>query len=224
MQSLPRCALKTPVFQVDTLNAPMRIGLDLDNTLVCYDRVFVAAAREMGVPALADTTDKTQVREAARRFGGETLWQSLQGQVYGRLMPLATLMEGAGDFLSRCRQRGIAVAIVSHKTEYGHFDPARVNLRHAAMDWLDNNGFFNADGFAMARQSVHFETTRDEKVARIAAMDFSHFVDDLSEVLDHPAFPARVQRLLFDPAGQTVEGCYRRCRTWKEIGQEIFGD
>ena len=31
----------------------LRIGIDLDNTLVCYERLFAELAREHGLPATA---------------------------------------------------------------------------------------------------------------------------------------------------------------------------
>ena len=46
----------------------------------------------------------------------------------------ATLIPGVDAFLRRCRTEGCAVSIVSHKTEYGHYDPDRVNLRDAARE------------------------------------------------------------------------------------------
>lgn len=199
----------------------MRIGLDLDNTLVCYDRVFAAAAAELGVSVGAG--GKTAIRDELRRRGDETAWQRLQGQVYGRLMPMAQLMEGAAGFLRRCRDNRVPVWIVSHKTEYGHFDSARVNLRVAARAWLGAQGFFDAGGFALDANRVFFEDDRHAKVARIGTLDFTHFVDDLPEVLDDPGFPASVRRLLYAPDGAAAVS-YDVCASWRDIEREVFGD
>lgn len=203
----------------------MRIGIDFDNTLIGYDHVFAAAAVEAGLlpPGFAGT--KQQVRDTLRREpDGETAWMRLQGQVYGRLLPRARLIDGVADFLRRCRTRGVPVAVVSHKTEYGHFDEARVNLRDAARRWMAGHGFFDPDGFGLSGADVFFEPTRAAKIARIAALRCSHFIDDLEEVLGDPAFPADTARYLFaGDAAPLPAGPFVACRTWSEIADAILG-
>ena len=44
---------------------------------------------------------------------------------------------------------------------------------------------------------VYFESTRAEKLKRIAALSLTHFIDDLEEVLTDPDFPPNVERILF---------------------------
>lgn len=198
----------------------MRIGLDLDNTIVSYDHVFAAAAGELGLLPAGTALSKLDVRQALRDRGGELDWQRLQGQVYGRFMPMARMMDGVGDFLLRAKALGIPVTIVSHKTIHGHFDVEQVNLRHAARAWLDANGFF--DRLGLNPDDVWFESTRDEKVARLASMNFTAFVDDLPEVLDHPAFPTSVGRLLYAPTGGEL-GPWRTFRHWDDITAALLG-
>ena len=203
----------------------MLIGLDFDNTLAGYDRAFALAARELaGAPA--DLATKTQVRAWLRGQGaeGETIWQRLQGQVYGARMNTAELIPGVGDFLRRARRDGARLAIVSHKTEYGHFDPARVNLRDAARNWMTAQGFFAADGFGLDPTAVYFEGARAEKLARIAALGCTHFVDDLEEVLGDPDFPPGVRRWLYVPGeGPTPQGPFTVRADWREIADDLLG-
>jgi hypothetical protein len=190
----------------------MRIGVDFDNTLACYDRVFAAAAVEAGLAPPDCIQDKAWLGDYIRRLpDGETAWKRLQGQVYGRLIGQAELVEGAAEFLAHCRRRGASVFVVSHKTEFGHFDPHNVPLREAALAWMEERGFFAEGGFAISRGNVFFEATRPDKLARIAALDCDAFVDDLPEVLDDPAFPVGVARYLVG-SGQS----------WKEITDALF--
>ena len=106
------------------------------------------------------------------------------------------MVPGVEACLRRCRTEGCMVAVVSHKTEYGHFDPDRVNLRNAALNWMAAQGLLDGDR-GVARADVYFESTRAEKVKRIAALSLTHFIDDLSEVLTDPYFPPNVERILF---------------------------
>src|SRR5207302_1144007 len=112
------------------------------------DRVFVSAAAAGRLIAEGFTGTKQAVRDAIRLLpDGEIAWQKLQGYVYGQGIADAAMFDGLDRFLRRCRTEGRSVVIVSHKTEFGHFDPARVNLRDAALDWMRRHGFFEEDGY-----------------------------------------------------------------------------
>src|SRR5947208_17186569 len=116
----------------------MRIGLDFDNTIVRYDDVFLGAAQQRGLIAQDFHGSKQKVRDAIRLMeDGELKWQALQGYVYGSGIAEAAPFPGLGDFLAQARELRHTVLIVSHKTELGHFDPDKVNLRDAAMAWME---------------------------------------------------------------------------------------
>ncbi len=117
--------------------------------------------------------------------------------MYGRGIGAATLYPGVVDFLKLCKRQGWDVVIDSHKTEFGHFDATRCNLRAAARDWLAGQGFFTTPEWGIAENAVYFESTRAEKVARIAALSCDVFIDDLIEVFEEPHFPAATRPLLF---------------------------
>ena len=201
----------------------MRIGLDFDNTIIAYADVFLSAAKERRLlgPEVGRAS-KQAVRDAIRLLPeGEITWQRLQGYVYGRGIREATMFSGVDSFLRRCRAEGHAMFIVSHKTEYGHYDPARVNLREAALGWMSAHGFFSEDGYAIPRENVYFESTRAEKLRRIAQLRCTHFIDDLEEVLTDPQFPASVERILFS---DTLAGDlpFAVCPTWQRVESTVF--
>ncbi len=202
----------------------LRIGIDLDNTLINYDHVFVSAAKSQGLIDADYHGSKKDLRDSIRKGpDGETQWMTLQGRVYGAQILEATLFDGAGAFLRRCRDEGCAVYIVSHKTEFGHFDAARINLRDAARRWLQAQGFFDQAGFAVDPQNVFFAATREQKCQRIAALKPAHFIDDLEEVFLEPSFPGDVERHLFQPGGQAKAGKpYSVHPSWAEIENVIF--
>jgi hypothetical protein len=199
----------------------MGIGIDFDNTLINYDGPFVETARAWGLLQPKFSGTKRDVRDAIRRQPqGELAWQRLQGYVYGRGIADAVLFPGAGDFLERCRRDAKIVFIISHKTSLGHFDPAGVNLHQAALDWMQHKGFFSAHGFGLNRERVFFEPSREAKLARIAALNCSVFIDDLEEVLSAPSFPANVRRILFGSAQAFPLGT--ACPTWPRVETAIF--
>ena len=102
-------------------------------------------------------------------------------------------------FLSRARELGCAIRIVSHKTRY----PAEgeADLHKAALTFMEANGLFDPQGGGLSPEHVHFEPTRATKAERIKAIGCTHFIDDLPEMLTHPGFPPGVKRYLFSPSG-----------------------
>jgi hypothetical protein len=203
----------------------VRIGIDFDNTLIGYDAVFLAAARARGLVngALPDGASKQQIRDCIRGLAdGERRWQQLQGFVYGAGIGSAVLIDGAATFLQRCAMAGHEVFIVSHKTEFGHHDPARVNLRQAALGWLRAQGLLDRARFGLSEQRIYFEATRPEKLDRIARLACTHFIDDLEEVLTDPAFPRGVARLLLGHPTDAAAASCRACPTWGAIEAAVF--
>jgi len=205
------------------MTSPRRIGIDFDNTIIAYDQVFCTAAKQCGLIAMDFVGSKQAVRDTIRLSPhGELAWQRLQGQVYGKGIGGATLIPGVDAFLRRCRREGCAVSIVSHKTEYGHYDPQRVNLRDAAHKWMAANGLLGGE-FGISASNVFFEGTRAEKLARIAALSCTHFIDDLEEVLLDPEFPPKVERILLSGDERVKShGPYTVCATWHDIEDRIF--
>lgn len=201
----------------------VRIGIDFDNTIICYDRVFAAAARQRGLVSDEWTGSKTDVREYLRsRPGGELAWQGLQGWVYGKGIGGAEIFPGVMDFLDACRRNSVDVYIVSHKTRFGHQDPDRTDLRVAARDWLRATGLIGAENPVLDVNDVYFEDTQAAKVERLASLDLDVFIDDLVDVFEQPHFPRGIKSILFANSVDTRPGPYKAIASWAEIQREVF--
>jgi hypothetical protein len=176
----------------------MRIGLDFDNTIVCYDDAFYRAARERElIPA-----DVTPTKD-------------------GR-MDLAVAFPGVRAFMRKAAEAGCAIRIVSHKTRHP-YRGEKYDLHKAALGWLEAQGFFDDKSLGLHRANVHLELTKDGKLARIGALGCDSFVDDLPELLGEPAFPADTRRVLFDPNDAAPDNpSYARARSWDEISSLLL--
>ncbi len=179
----------------------MLIGVDFDNTIVCYDRLFYQLALERGWIPLDLEADKSTVRDYLRREDREDDWTLLQGIAYGSRIDEATAFLGVEEFFARCHSRQIPVCIVSHKTRHPYRGP-RFDLHEAARGWLQAHGFFGETTISLPEERVFLEETKKAKLARIAAAGCTYFIDDLPEFLLEEAFPPGVCRILFDPTGQ----------------------
>jgi len=200
----------------------MRVGIDLDNTLICYDQAFARVGKEEGLLPASFEGNKVEVKRAllAEQPDG-FLWERLQGLVYGRRIDAATMFEGVTGFLEACRAGGNDVMIVSHKTELAHHDPLLTDLRVAALQWMENNRFFDTQGLGLGRHIVHFEGTRDDKVKRIRALGCDVFVDDLAEVLGHAEMPTTCRKILF---GSDPQSEFEQYASWNEVRDALFPD
>ncbi len=201
----------------------MRVAVDFDNTIVCYDDVFHRAAVEKGwLTARERILAKGAVRDTLRAQGMEEEWIHLQGYVYGAGMHLARPYPGVKDFFKKLRAAGIEAAIVSHRTKTPFRGP-QTDLHAAAQAWLAREGFLNSPHTGLDETNVYFELTKEQKLARIAALQPSYFIDDLIEFLSEPAWPTSVNRILFDPASHHAGGaCFATAATWSDIGKTIF--
>ena len=195
----------------------MRIGVDLDNTIVCYDGLFHRLAGERGLIPPHLPPHKRAVRDYLRGQGQESLWTELQGIAYGSRMGEAVPFPGVQDFFARCRQREADVLIISHRTRFPVTGEA-VDLHVAARAWIAQYGLLGGPASCPAEERVFLELTREAKMRRIADLHCACFIDDLPELLADEAFPQGVTRILFDPQQEDAgHPAYRRAATWSEI-------
>ena len=61
----------------------MLLGLDFDNTLICYDTLFHRVALDRGLIPADLPAQKNCVRDYLRQQDQEDQWTHMQGEVYG---------------------------------------------------------------------------------------------------------------------------------------------
>ena len=209
----------------------LRIGIDFDNTIICYDAVFCTLAKSCGISLSNERITKQAIREIIQTtLEGERLWQRLQGKAYGEEILNALPFPGVKTFLeSTSRRTDIEVFIVSHKTLVGHFDEKKIPLRVAAHQWLKQEGFFDTTASYIKESNVFFEHTRHDKIARITSLDLNYFIDDLPEIFDHPHFPKHTNKIWFNPHSERdprLNGGNHHLQSytsWTEIHHAILG-
>lgn len=205
----------------------MRIGIDFDNTIACYEGVFHAAALERNLIPADLPTDKNAVRDHLNGSGRKDDFTELQGYVYGARMDLVAPYEGFDAFVARALKAGHELYIVSHKTRHPILGPKH-DMHAAARGFLLARGFSGEGGDRIADSRIFFELTKEEKVARALALQVDVFIDDLPEILAMPGFPEGVRPILFDPHGSHPDGVPGRpavpvCRDWREVAEAVLG-
>lgn len=196
------------------------LGIDLDNTLANYDRILARIAADMNLSA--DVQGKQAIRDAVRcSSGGDVAWQRIQARIYGPLMGEAELADGLVEFLDSCKQGGVRVFVVSHRTEFAPYDVTGTSLHSAARVWMNSKGLFGR--FGINPDDVYLERERNSKVERISSLGVDAFIDDLEEVFREPGFPVAVERLLYKPNGESVDGPFKVFKSFVELRHELFG-
>jgi len=203
----------------------MIIGIDFDNTIVKYDNLFKKVALTEGfIKENWNGNGKTGLRNhLCRQPNGEQNWMKLQSLIYGKYIHDAVMMPGVASFLFSCKIRKNRVFIVSHKTEYGHYDPEKISLRAEALNWLETNRFFDEEYFGLNREDVFFADTREEKVNIILHLKCDWFIDDLPEVFEESHFPSSTQKVLFGLYEPALIRNTTVLSSWRKVSEKILG-
>jgi hypothetical protein len=167
----------------------MCVGIDFDNTIICYDNVFNKTAVDLDLIPKDLAPGKNYVRDYLREINQENKWIWLQGYVYGTKLNNAQLYVGIKSFLKFCNESNIDCFIISHKTKYP-YSGDQYDLHRAASDWIQHQNL-NIDYF--------FELTKEDKIKRINTLNCTYFIDDLPEFLSLPGFNENIVKILFDP-------------------------
>jgi hypothetical protein len=203
----------------------MRIGIDFDNTIACYEGVFHAAALERGLIPVGLGLDKNSVRDHLNGAGRNDDFTELQGYIYGARMDLVAPYPGFADFVAAARNAGHELFVVSHKTRHPMLGPM-YDMHAAARGFLSAHGLMGEGALQIAPSRVFFELTKEEKIARAALIRCEIFIDDLPEILAMPGFPYGMRRILFDPANlfarvaESTENLDRRS-SWAMITADL---
>jgi len=198
------------------------IGIDFDNTIVSYDSLLFTIAREQNLINVPANPGKQAIRDMIRLLpDGEIRWQELQADVYGPRIAGAILIDGVWAFIKRCQRQACQVYIISHKTEYSNLGKRGVNLREAALGWMEANGFFDQNQLGLDKAQVLFGASRQEKITHIRKLGCTHFIDDLEEVFLEPNFPTTTEKILFAPQSAANEPSLspgiKVFSTWQQI-------
>ena len=203
----------------------MLIGLDFDNTIANYDSVFKEISFQYDLLEDGWQGTKKELKQIILSLPkGEETWMKIQGKVYGEFMHKAELMPGVANFLFHCKIKEIPICVISHKTEYGHFDDKKISLRNEAMKWMGEKNLFNKSYFSLTKDKVFFSSTRKEKVEKILTIGCSHFIDDLIEVFEEPHFPKDTKKILLDASCKNSNKQLSVFDNWTDINNALLGE
>jgi hypothetical protein len=175
----------------------VKIGLDFDNTIACYDTAFAQVTDEWNCVTPETPRTKLAIRNYLRSIDNEDTWTKMQGHVYGPGIVHARPYPGVIDGIRAMRAAGHQVVVISHKTRKPFLGPPH-DLHAFARGWL-MDAVKHDSAPLFAAHELFFEETLPQKIARIGSENCDVFLDDLVDVLEHKEFPKATDRVLFDP-------------------------
>ncbi len=186
----------------------MLIGIDLDNTIICYDPVFRLIAAERGIELPKEISPKPALKAAVRsRPEGEWDWALIQGQAYGPRIFEAKPFPELITAIKELKRQGHRLLIISHKTTFPNAgEPHR--LQEWARKWIAQNL-----GSLFDSRDVYLNESRAEKLACIQDFGCDVFIDDLRDILEDSQFPTKTTPLLFSPKHAAENGF----SNWREL-------
>ena len=201
----------------------MRIGIDFDNTIVSYDKLFHKVALEKSLIPIDLPKNKVAIRDYLRKIQKEDHWTLMQGEVYGPKLKEAIPYPGLCEFLNKASAIGHELFIISHKTKFPFMGPS-YDLHDSAKTWVmstllapDGSPYFQLN-------NVFYEPTKEEKIAQISQLNCDVFIDDLPEILCMEGFSKNTKRILFDPENSHSDKniLYARISSWAEISKSLL--
>ncbi len=191
----------------------MLIGLDFDNTIVCYDKAIARLADDLfDLPPDLPRT-KLALRNFLRQANREREWTAFQGVLYGLGMTHAEPFKQAIETMQALKDIGHSLCIVSHRSRYPYSGPA-YDLHAAARDWVKQRLASNG---LIENERAYFHESREQKIAAIRNLGCKAFLDDLPEVLEDEHFPTTCRAILFDPESSHAKSRSKRVEHWGEV-------
>ncbi len=192
----------------------MIIGLDFDNTIVCYDKAIAILAEEQF--DLPDDLPRTKlaIRDHLRGLGREADWTRFQGELYGPGMIHAEPFPHAVEVCRELSALGHMVLIISHRTRFP-FLGLRYDLHSFANAWLETH-------FPGILGTPAFRETKAEKMDHIRSVACDIFLDDLPEILGDQRFPGQTFGVLFKPNDEPItwEGPF--VASWSDFKKTVI--
>ena len=169
----------------------MRVGIDLDNTIINYSNIFSEICKDYDLK-INKKNPKLQLKTYIRKYISKKKWTKIQGEVYGEKIFKADIFQNFKSFLKFAKRNSIEIIIISHKSKNPILGK-KINLHSKALLFLEKKLDFKF----LKNKNIFFENSLSNKIKKITDCECDYFVDDLLDVFKNKKFPATTEKLLF---------------------------
>ena len=188
----------------------MRIGIDLDNTIINYENSynhFYKSKKKL---------NKQEIKKILFKKKKVDEWQSLQSKVYSKGLKYASCYDGVLNFLQFLNNQKIKFFIVSHKSIHPYKNE-KINLRKYAKKWIDTN---IRKKIKISKKNIFFEDTASKKINRIKSLKLDYFIDDLENILIN--LPNKIKKIYFNPYNFRNKFNFKSFKNWNHLYEILF--
>lgn len=165
----------------------LKIGIDLDNTIINYQNSFKKYLKEKKINF--KLINKTKIKYISNNNPKIKSWTEAQEEIYGNYIIFAKPFKYYKDFENFALKNKIKLFIISHKTKYSQFSK-KYNLHLRSNIWLENN-------ISKKDYKIYYVKSIKEKVKKISHLKLDYFIDDLIEIFKQKNFPKKVKKIFF---------------------------
>ena len=189
----------------------IKLGIDLDNTIICYDKLIYNLARKKfsKLNLKNKKISKKNIKNEIIKNYGNGQWTKLQGIIYGKEIINSILFDGFYEIIKELRD-DFELFIISHKTKYPAIGK-KVNLRDSAKSFLKKNKISFCKNELIKNKNIHFANTKKQKIEIIKNNKIDIFIDDLDEILE--LLPKDILKIHFSKK----KAIYKNFSNWKRI-------
>jgi hypothetical protein len=185
----------------------IKIGIDLDNTIINYQNSFKKYLSQKKI--YLDKIDKNKIKSLLTKKK-KISWTEAQEEIYGNFITFAQPYRYFKEFEEFSIKNEIKLFIISHKTKYSQFSK-KYNLHSISNKWIKENIF-------KKKYKIIFLNSLSQKIKKIKEVKPKYFIDDLDEVLNHKDFPKKVNKIYFS---KIKKQNLKKFENWRKIKNYI---
>lgn len=173
----------------------IKIGIDLDNTIINYDSAFKRVLLKTKKNFDKRLCTKKSIKNFYHKKKLHNTFTVLQGQVYGEFIFEADIYAGFKNFQNYCYEKNIQLHIISHKSKFPILGK-KIPLRLQAKKFLKKKKILGDK-----IKSIKFCDSLENKIQSIDKLRPNIFIDDLEIVLEKIK-SKNMKKILFNSKNQ----------------------
>lgn len=187
----------------------IKIGIDLDNTIINYNESFKKYLKDHKINL--KKIDKEKIKFLSNNHSKIENWTEAQEEIYGNYIKFAKLFTHFKEFEKFAIKKKIQLFIISHKTKHSQFSK-KYNLHKQSNIWLKRN-------INKKKYKIFYTNTINEKIKKIIQINPDYFVDDLIKIFKDKNFPKNITKIYFS---QNKSKTTLSFDNWKQIKNYII--
>ncbi len=186
----------------------IKIGIDLDNTIINYERSFKKFLSERNI--FLKKINKIKIKQLIKKNSKIENWTEAQEKIYGYYIKYANLFKNYRDFEKFAIKNNCKLYIISHKTKLSQYSK-KYNLRYSSNKWLKKN-------IKKDKYKIFYANTINQKIKLISKIQPNYYIDDLEKILKNKKISNKINKIFFS---KSLKRNIFTLSDWKKIKNHI---